>query len=449
MAFREVLIICVCFAVVCSAVYLSWGGGGGGEPIENVVSILENHEAGGKLDVYHWWTAGGEKESIDAALGVFGGEYPNISTISNPIPGGAGGAMVMKVKVLVAAGDAPESFQAHPGLEIWPYYEANTLYKLNDIWEYAGLENRVMEWVADLCKAEGDYYLVPIGIHKTNVVWYNKHMFDEYGVEPLEDPVTWDDFWALCDELQSKLPRGKYPLALGDRMGWPGTHVFETIMMGTDPQTYEDFINGEATTAQLEPVMERFKKFMSYVPPDHTARLWYESAGRVCAGDYAMYLHGCWIKGFFASREWVYGIDYGAFSAPGTFGWFGVSVDAFTVPKGSDNPANGFRWAYMCSDPEVQEAFCPVKECISPYEDTPLSVYSEGTRVLAEELRDPGIRIYPSFTHGTAIPWSVLMDLHSRISEFTTTSDPDISRHARLIAQALAEAEIHGGWDIV
>ena len=84
----------------------------------DVAAVVGNTSASGKLDVYHWWTAGGEREAIDSAIEVFERRYPNLEVVSNAVPGGAGGAMVMKVQVLVVTGNSPESFQAHPGLEI-------------------------------------------------------------------------------------------------------------------------------------------------------------------------------------------------------------------------------------------------------------------------------------------------------------------------------------------
>ncbi len=63
--------------------------------------------------------------------------------------------------------------------------------------------------------------------------------------------------------------------------------------------------------------------------------------------------------------SWEYGADYGVLTAPGTHGYFGVSIDGFVVPKGSKSVENGLRWAYMVSDPEVQAAFSVAKRSIS------------------------------------------------------------------------------------
>lgn len=422
----------------------------GGDAVAlDIGTIIGNTSAAGALNIYHWWTAGGEKEAIESALDIFRARYPYVQVLSNAIPGGAGGAMVMKVKILMVTGNAPETFQAHPGFEIQPYTDSNLLLPLSDLWSYAGIAERLLPGIAELCQVEGTYYAVPIGIHKCNVIWYNKRLFEEYGIEPPKEPITWEEFWALCEELANKLPPGKYVLDLGDRQGWTATHAFEAIMMGLDPQIYENFINGVASVDEIAYVLDVYKKFLQYVAPDHTARLWYETAGELYAGNIAMYLMGDWIKAYFASRGWKYGEDYGAFSVPGTSDKFGVCIDTFVVPKGSANWENGLRWAYLCADPELQLLFTQRKGSISPYQDFPVEVYDELTRSFYEQLVSPETLVYPSFAHGTALPWEVLMDLHSRITDFTTSSDPDVYRFARLISQSLKEAGVRPRWDIV
>ena len=81
------------------------------------------------------------------------------------------------------------------------------LLDLSAVWEYAGLVERVLPGIADLCQTEdGKYYIVPVGVHKTNTIFYNKHMFEEYGIELAdEENITWDEFWAICDQLQAAL----------------------------------------------------------------------------------------------------------------------------------------------------------------------------------------------------------------------------------------------------
>lgn len=417
----------------------------------DIPAVLADTDAKGKVNVYHWWTAGGEKQAIEAVISGFEGTYAKQEAKSNAVPGGAGGAMVMKVKTLQQANRAPESFQAHPGEEIQPYLAADMLFNLSGLWEELGLQERMIGKIADLCVADdGGYYIVPVGIHKTNTVFYNIHMFEEYGIEiPDHANITWDEFWAICEQFKAKLPEGKYALDLGDRKGWTAGQLFENIMMGTDPQIYEDFINGKATQEQVQQVLDTFKKLMDYVAPDHAAREWFETAGRVVAGDYAMYIMGTWMQPFLTSQGWVYGKDYGVFTMPGTEGYYGMCIDGFVVSNASSNVEGGVKWAASVADRDVQIAFSKVKESVSPYLDTPDDTYNELTLIFKNELLDENTVAYPSFTHGTALPWAASTDLQTRITDFATSTDPDTARYAKMITEALKEAGVEGDWNIV
>lgn len=417
----------------------------------DIPAVLADTDAKGKVNVYHWWTAGGEKQAIEAVIGGFEGTYAKQDAKSNAVPGGAGGAMVMKVKTLQQANRAPESFQAHPGEEIQPYLAADMLFDLSGLWQELGLRERMIGKIADLCVADdGGYYIVPVGIHKTNTVFYNIHMFEEYGIAiPDHANITWDEFWNICEQFKAKLPEGKYALDLGDRKGWTAGQLFENIMMGTDPQIYEDFINGKATQEQVQQVLDTFKKLMDYVAPDHAAREWFETAGRVVAGDYAMYIMGTWMQPFLTSQGWVYGKDYGVFTMPGTEGYYGMCIDGFVVSNASANVEGGVKWAASVADHDVQIAFSRVKESVSPYLDTPDDTYNELTLIFRNELLDESIVAYPSFTHGTALPWAASTDLQTRITDFATSNDPDTARYAKMITEALKEAGVEGDWNIV
>ncbi|MCK4580052.1 MAG: hypothetical protein KAU10_01785, partial [Dehalococcoidia bacterium] len=47
---------------------------------------------------YHWWTAGGEKEAIDAVFALYGTVYPEVEIVENPTAGGGGGIMRAQIK---------------------------------------------------------------------------------------------------------------------------------------------------------------------------------------------------------------------------------------------------------------------------------------------------------------------------------------------------------------
>lgn len=417
----------------------------------DIPAIIEAKDADGTVNVYHWWTAGGEKDAIESVVDGFSDSYPNIRARSNAIPGGAGGAMVMKVKVLQQAGKSPETFQAHPGQEIEPYLTSGLLLNLNQVWDYADIASRALPGLEDLCTAsDGNRYIVPIGIHKSNVIFYNIHVFEKYGVEiPDHQDITWDEFWSICDQLSAAMPDGEYPIDLGDRKGWPACQVFEDIMMGTDPQIYEDFINGNYDVEDVTAVLSTYSRLMDYVAPDHSSRDWYETSGQLVAGTYAMQIMGAWMQPLMTSMGQVYGEDYGVFTFPGTAGWFGMCIDGFVVSNDSADVEAGLRWAYSMSTPEVQTAFSTLKESISPYTDTSDETYNELTLQFKNELTAEGTNVFPSFTHGTALPWSASTSLQTQIQEFATSAEHDAEYFANRIVNILKEADVKGDWNLV
>lgn len=417
----------------------------------DIESILKTTDEKGTVNVYHWWTAGGEKDAIESVVDGFTDVYSKTKAKSNAIPGGAGGAMVMKVKVLQQAGKSPETFQAHPGEEIEPYLQSDLLLNLNDVWEYGNLSERALPGLEELCTAsDGNKYIVPIGIHKTNVIFYNIHVFEKYGIEiPDHEDITWEEFWDICDKLAAVMEDGEYPIDLGDRKGWPACQVFENIMMGTDPQIYEDFINGTYNVEDITEVLSTYAKLMDYVAPDHSSRDWYEASGQVVSGTYAMQIMGAWMQPLMTSMDQVYGEDYGVFTFPGTDGWFGMCIDGFVVSNDSADVESGIRWAYNVSTNEVQTAFSELKESISPYSDTSDEVYNELTLKFKEELTSEDTKVYPSFTHGTALPWSASTSLQTQIQEFATSTDHDAEYFANKIVNIMKESSVKGDWDIV
>ena len=145
----------------------------------------------------------------------------------------------------------------------------------------------------------------------------------------------------------------------------------------------------------------------------------------------------------------VYGEDYGIFTFPGTEGWFGMCIDGFVVSNDSADVEGGVRWAYNVSTKDVQTAFSALKESISPYSDTPDDTYCALTQHFKEQLTSEETKVYPSFTHGTALPWSASTSLQTQIQEFATSSDHDAAYFANKIVNILKESGVKGDWKLV
>ena len=126
-----------------------------------------------------------------------------------------------------------------------------------------------------------------------------------------------------------------------------------------------------------------------------------------------------------------------------------MCIDGFVVSNDSADVEAGVRWAYNVSTQEVQTSFSALKESISPYSDTPDDTYGPLTLKFKEQLMSDSIKVYPSFTHGTALPWSASTSLQTQIQEFATSSDHDAEYFANKIVNVLKEASVKGDWNLV
>ena len=78
-------------------------------------------EAGdGQLEIFSWWTSGGEVEALQAIYDIFSEQYPNV-TIDNAALAsgqGQGGNMKALLETRMMGGEPPDSFQVHLGREL-------------------------------------------------------------------------------------------------------------------------------------------------------------------------------------------------------------------------------------------------------------------------------------------------------------------------------------------
>ena len=68
----------------------------------------------------------------------------------------------------------------HAGQElIGTYVAANQLEPLNFLYDEAGWMSVMPETLIPLISQDGNIYSVPVNIHRANVLWYNKAIFEE------------------------------------------------------------------------------------------------------------------------------------------------------------------------------------------------------------------------------------------------------------------------------
>ena len=97
-----------------------------------------------KLEVFSWWTSGGEAAALDALFKAVKKADPGIEIINATVAGGGGSAARPVLQARLAGGNPPDSWQTHPGWELLgQYVPANYCEPINDIYQSEGWDKVV------------------------------------------------------------------------------------------------------------------------------------------------------------------------------------------------------------------------------------------------------------------------------------------------------------------
>jgi len=376
-------------------------------------------EEAGQVEVFSWWTGGGEAAGLDAMIKVFNEKYPNIEFINSAVAGGAGTNARAVLATRLQAGDPPDSWQGHAGQElIGTYVAANQLEPLNFLYEEQGWLDVMPATLIPLISQDGNIYSVPVNIHRANVMWYNPAILADNGVEV---PTTIDEWFAAMDTLQAA---GVQPLALGEQ--WTVMHLFETVLLGSmGPDAYNGLWTGTTAwdSAETQKAIEDFKKALTYTNADSASLSWQDAAQLVVDGDAAFNVMGDWAEGFFRELGKTPETDYGWAPVPGTAGNFQFLSDSFVLPVGAPHRDAAIAWLTIAGSLEGQDAFNPVKGSIPARSDGDRALYG----VYLQSAMDDWASdiVVGSLTHGVVANDSWKSEIDTALGLFLADQNVD------------------------
>lgn len=305
----------------------------------------------------------------------------------------------------------------HAGLEVEKYEPTTYLEPIDSMFDAS-------VFPADLLKMleyEGHYWSMPVNIHRSNVLWYNKTVFTENGLTP---PTTMEEFFTVCEALKAK---GIIPIAMGTKDGWEAGHVFEGMLAGSlGAEGYRGLWTGATSWSdpKVTEALENFKKMMTYVNEDHAALTWDGAGEYIIQNKAAMMIMGDWAAGWFASKSYS---DFGWAATPGSNGIFVALSDSFALPKGAPDPEAAKQWLEVAGSKAGQEAFNPKKGSICARTDCDpeaFKVVPETYPYLTSAMEDwKSNAIVPSVVHGAAAYESWATDYKDTMTLFVSGGD--------------------------
>jgi glucose/mannose transport system substrate-binding protein len=338
----------------------------------------------GDAEILSWWVSRGETEALRALLGLYNRSHPNASFVNAAVSGTPLAREQLRSRM--TRGKPPDTFQVNGGTDLFSWVGHGTVRErmepLDFLFSSEGWGAAFPPDVLELVTHSGRVYAVPVDIHRTNNLFYNKGILAESGLAP---PTTLDDLHEVAAILRA---RGIVPFAIGYKHPWTLTMLaFENVMVAVaGGDYYRDFFSGkcDAEDPELYATLAHVGRILDYANPDAASLAWDEAVELLRTGTAAMTIMGDWAKGYLRSRRSP--IEFGELPSPGAESAFVFATDTFGLPKRASQRASAIELLKVFGSKEGQDAFNPLKGSIPARTDADLSRYDPLAQATARDF---------------------------------------------------------------
>ncbi|MBB3118685.1 ABC transporter substrate-binding protein [Pseudoduganella violacea] len=317
------------------------------------------HAQGESLQVLHWWKSASERKAVDLIAARL--QEENIGWSDSMIPNGSGVGAGIVLRSRILAKDAPEVAQVN-GIVIRDWARLNLLLDLDAV-AAAGKWDRLLQpTAAAVIQSDGHVYAAPIGIHRINMLFYNRKLFARVN---LPVPETWADFERAAAKLRQA---GIVPLAQSSEP-WQVTTLFETLVLSEGVRFYRELFERRDAAAyadaRLASALKRLRGLKKWMANPVAERPWDETVRDLSDGTAAMMVMGDWAKGELQARGMVLDEGFGCSAVPGTANYHLYNVDTLSMIATRDphRPAQE-KLAALILSPAIQADYNQIKGSI-------------------------------------------------------------------------------------
>jgi glucose/mannose transport system substrate-binding protein len=398
-----------------------------------------------KLEIFHWWTAPGEREAADAMFAAYKAAYPDIMVIENPVPGGGGTEHRVVLKARITAGIPPDTFQTLGGAELKDYVDSNVLQPLDDVYKELDYAAKIPKPLLNAVTINGHPYSVPLNMHLENILYYNKKLFDEL---KLTAPVGYDDLTADCDAIMKAHPEMSC-LAVGSKDNWSDVFVLDTIMMELGgPEYYVKFFKGEVDVAN-DPIfkqsLEMFAALQKYINmKDHSSLTWDQAVSAVGSGQAAMTIMGTWAIGAFTKgSNWQPGVDFGAVNYPTKPERILLfHPDTYGCTVGAPDQEECVDWLKVVASPELQIPTDVTQGGMFARTDIDPMKFPDPIRQEMQQFVSANPDKLILDQHGSILPNPAQVAYRVIISSFLASDKPDVIATIKAVAEMMTTYDV-------
>jgi len=392
--------------------------------------------AEGSVEIFSWWTSGGEADALEAIIDLHADEHPETTVVNAAVEFADKAREQLQHRM--AAGAPPDLFQANIGADLFNWVLLNGIddqdARVEDLTALAEENGWLEAFDPDVLEAasfDGKLYGLPVNVHRINSLFYRKDLFEAHDLEP---PTTLEELSSLCQaiqsdaDLQAASPTGVMAcLGLGNKWDWTLSMVtFEMIFPAiAGPEDYEAFWRGQKSgndpelLLALEVALELYCGGLdsgncqsdSFFNHDVGEADWDAGVGTLVLGTAMMAPMGDWAKGYLEVEGLDSDTDFGVVPFPGSSGICVITADTFGLPIGAPNREGAIALLETMASTEGQIRFNRLKGSVTPRTDIPPSEFDEMTQRVMED--------FANHTHVRArsglLPGDVMSDLDSEL----------------------------------
>ncbi|WP_205814175.1 ABC transporter substrate-binding protein [Microbacterium sp. K24] len=376
----------------------------------------EGGEGGGDVEVFTWWTSGGEAAGLEGLADTFSQQCEGQTFVNAAIAGGTGSNAKQVLASRMQQNDPPSTFQMHAGAEAADYIKAGQVQDLSEYYSDWGLDDAFPQGLLDALTVDGKIYSVPVNIHRI-VLWGNASVLADAGITSA--PATVDEFISNLETLRANGIES--PIAVG--VDWTQTELLESVLLSE--LGVEDFTalwqkDGDWKDSRVTDALEDYKKILSYSNPDRDSLDWTDAEKRLVAGQSAYQLMGDWEVAEFETDGFT---DFTHQAFPGTEDAYQWISDSFVLPVGAKNEEGALCWLETVGSAEGQKAFNTKKGSIPARTDADPADYPEYQQ---EAIADfASLTPAPSCANGSGCTLGQVSAINSAVGKFSTDGDVD------------------------
>lgn len=393
----------------------STGGGSGQTP-------------GGDVEVFTWWTSGGEAAGLDGLAEAFTENCDGFTFVNGAIAGGTGSNAKQVLASRMQQNDPPSTFQMHAGAEAADYINAGQVQDLSEYYSEWGLDDAFPAGLLDALEVDGKIYSVPVNIHRI-MLWGNATILNNAGITT--PPASVDEFIANLETLRSAGIES--PVAVG--VDWTQTELLESVLLselGVEDFTALWHKDGDWSDPRVTDALEDYKTILSYSNRDRDSLDWTDAEKRLVAGQAAYQLMGDWEVAEFETDGFT---DYTYQAFPGTEGAYQWISDSFVLPVGAKNEEGALCWLETVGSAEGQRAFNTKKGSIPARLDAEPADYPEYQQSAIADFAE--LTPAPSCANGSGCTLGQVSAINSAVGKFSI--DGDVAALQGAIAEATAQ----------